>query len=183
MKYIARRFEMKGGGFCVLRSPEPWDAAQRIAFLKTVNAETPFMARGADDSPADEMLVADMLDEQLEDSLVLEIAAFFGGEMIACGGISPVSRAYPRKLHRASFGICVRKAFWGQGIGSAILQALMDSAVRMGYSQIELTVVSDNLRAIGMYERNGFVKTGCMPDALKLEDGTYCDEIWMIRKI
>ena len=183
MKYIARRFRMKGGEFCVLRSPEPWDAAQRIAFLKTVNAETPFMARSAEDSPTDEMLVADMMDDQLEDDLVLEIAAFSGDEMIACGGISPVSRAYPRKRHRASFGICVRKAFWDQGIGSAILNALADSAVQMGYSQIELTVVSDNQRAIALYEKSGFVYAGCMPDALKLEDGTCCDEIWMVRKI
>ena len=61
MKYIARRFKMKGGEFCVLRSTESWDAAQRIAFLKAVNAETPFMARGAEDSPEDEALVADML--------------------------------------------------------------------------------------------------------------------------
>lgn len=183
MKYIARRFKMKSGEYCVLRSPEPRDAAQRIAFLKAVNAETNFMARGADDSPTDEMLVADMLDDQLGDALVLEIAAFFADEMIACGGISPASRAYPRKRHRASFGICVRKDFWAQGIGSAILEALTISAAQMGYSQIELTVVSDNIRAISLYEKSGFVQVGCMPDALKLEDGSCCDEIWMVKRI
>lgn len=183
MKYIARRFKMKGGEYCVLRSPEPQDAAQRIAFLRTVNAETPFMARGAKDSPADETMVAELLADQLEDELDLEIAAFFGDEMIASGGISPVSRAYPRKRHRASFGICVRRAFWGQGIAGAIIDALIAEAAKMGYSQIELTVVSDNLRARGLYQRCGFAEVGCMPDALRYEDGSSRDEIWMVRKI
>lgn len=188
MKYIARRFRMKGGEYCVLRSPEPQDAAQRIAFLKAVNAETSFMARGANDSPADEAMVADLfadqlVADQLEDDLVLEIAAFVGDEMIASGGISPVSRAYPRKRHRAGFGICVKKAYWEQGLGKSITDALIIEAAKMGYTQIELTVVSDNLRARALYEKCGFVQTGCMPDALKYEDGTCRDEIWMVKKI
>lgn len=183
MKYIARRFRMKNGAYCVLRSPEPTDAAQRIAFLRQVNGETPFMARGADDSPADEAIVAEILADQLEDELVVEIAAFCGDEMIACGGISPVARAYPRKKHRALLGICVRKKFWGQGLGSAIIAALAEESARLGYGQIELTVVSDNLRARGLYERCGFETVGCMPAALKYEDGSCCDEIWMVRRI
>ena len=167
MKYIARRFQMNNGEYCVLRSPEFRDAAQRIAFLRQVNSETPFMARGADDSPTDEEMVAGLLDEQIEDSMTLEIAAFIGDEMAACGGISPVSRAYPRKKHRAGFGICVKKAYWGQGLGGKIISALSDEAMKMGYTQIELTVVSDNVRARKLYERCGFVNVGCMPDALR----------------
>jgi len=183
MKTIARRFRMKNGEYCVLRSPDARDAAQRIAFLRCVNAETPFMARSAQDSPADVELVADLLDEQLEDGLSLEIAAFIGDEMIASGGISPVSRAYPRKRHRAVFGICVRKAWWGQGLGKAIADTLCAEAAQMGYSHIELTVVSDNLRARALYERCGFVQIGCMPGALKYEDGESRDEIWMMKEI
>ena len=183
MKYIARRFRMKGGDHCVLRSPEPSDAAQRIAFLKMVNAETPFMARGANDSPADGEMVADLIADQLEDDWVIEIAAFIGDEMIASGGVGPVSRAYPRKRHRASLGICVRRAYWGQGIASAIIDALAAEAARIGYSQIELTVVSDNLRARALYERCGFRQVGCMPNARRYEDGTFRDEIWMVKEI
>lgn len=174
---------MKGGEHCVLRSPEPWDAAQRIAFLRTVNAETPFMARGASDSPADESVVADLFADQLEDKAVLEIAAFVGDEMVASGGISPVSRAYPRKRHRASFGICVKKAYWGQGLGTAIIDELTAEAAKLGYAQIELTVVSDSLRARGLYERCGFETVGCMPNALRYEDGSCRDEIWMVKRL
>ena len=183
MKYIARRFQMKSGEFCVLRSPEPGDAAQRVSFLRQVNGETDFMARGSEDSPVDIELVAEMIADQLEDERTLEIAAFIGDEMIASGGISPVARAYPRKRHRASFGICVKKAFWGQGIAGAIMRALVDEAEGLGYSQIELTVAADNLRARRLYEKCGFREMGCVPDALKYADGSCQDEILMIRQI
>lgn len=183
MKYEARVFQMKSGQRCVLRSPEPGDAAQRIAFLRQVNGETSFMARGADDAPGDAALVADVIAEQLEDAAVLEIAAFFGGEMIACGGISPVSRSYPRKRHRAQFGICVRKRFWSEGLGGEILTALLREAPGMGFSQVELTVVSDNVRAQRLYRRLGFEEIGRMPDALRYEDGSCRDEIWMVNRL
>lgn len=183
MKYIARRYRLKDGGYCILRSPEPGDAAARIDFLRAVNTETDFMARSANDSPSDEDVVAEILADQLEDDAAVEIAAFAGAEMIACGGISPVSRAYPRKRHRASFGICVRRAHWGRGLGAAILNALAVEAEQMGYSQIELTVVADNLRARSLYERCGFAEMGRMPDALRYEDGSFRDEIWMARKL
>ena len=103
--------------------------------------------------------------------------------MIACGGISPVSRSYPRKRHRAQFGICVRKRFWSEGLGDEILTALLREAPGMGFSQVELTVVSDNVRAQRLYRRLGFEEIGRMPDALRYEDGSCRDEIWMVNQL
>lgn len=183
MKYIARRFRLKNGDFCMLRSPEASDAAQRIDFLRTVNAETDFMARGAEDSPADENVVAEILADQLEDDAAVEIAAFVGEKMIACGGIGPVARAYPRKRHRASLGVCVRRAYWSQGLGTALLDALTVEAEKLGYSQIELSVAHDNLRARALYARCGFDETGRIPNALRYDDGSSRDEIWMVRSL
>ncbi len=183
MKNIARRFQMKGGEFCVLRSPEARDAAQRVAFLRQVNGETPFMGRGSQDSPSDVDMVAEILQDQLEDDRTLEIAAFVGDEMIASGGISPVARAYPRKAHRASIGLCVKKERWGQGLGRRLIEELTKAAVRMGYTQIELTVAANNTRAINLYEKCGFKEAGRMPNALKYEDGHTSDELSMVKII
>lgn len=183
MQIVARCFRMKNGEICVLRSPESRDAAQRIVFLRKVNGETDFMARSADDSPGDLWLVEDMLEDQLRDALVLEIAAFRGEEMIACGSVGPVSRAYPRTLHRAKFGLCVAKDFWSQGLGGAILEALVAEAPGMGYSQIELNVAEANSRARRLYKRFGFVETGRTPNAVRYEGGGFGDEIQMVRML
>lgn len=181
MHIIARNFRMKNGENTVLRSPGARDAAQRIAFFRLVNDETPFMIRSAGDSPEDLWLVEDILEDQLRDEASLEIAAFVGEEMVACGNLGPVSRAYPRTRHRARFGICVRKDFWGQGLGGAIVETMIREAPAMGYSQIELSVNAGNERAVGLYRKFGFVETGRTPNAIRYEDGSVADEIQMVR--
>ena len=99
--------------------------------------------------------------------------------MIACGGISPVARAYARRRHRAQLGVAVRKEYWNQGIATAILNRLIEAAPGMGFSQIELSVVADNERAQALYRKLGFREIGRIPNALQSEDGSRRDEIWM----
>ena len=56
--------------------------------------------------------------------------------------------------------IAVRPGYWGQGIGSALLGALLDEARRRGCVQVFLEVRADNLRAQGLYQRRGFEEIG-----------------------
>ena len=44
-------------------------------------------------------------------------------------------------------------------------------------------IVSDNEKAIKMYESFGFVATGKRPHAWKYEDGTYADMLFMIKPL
>lgn len=53
-------------------------------------------------------------------------------------------------------GLCVAPAARGQGIGSALMAALMDEARGRGYSAIRLEVIDTNIRARALYERLGF---------------------------
>ncbi len=53
-------------------------------------------------------------------------------------------------------GICVAHACRGQGVGSALLDALMDEARARGYGAIRLEVIDTNIRARALYERMGF---------------------------
>lgn len=48
---------------------------------------------------------------------------------------------------------------------------------------MEPDVVSRNERAIALYEKMGFVRTGIKPDAMKHKDGTYDDDIMMVKKL
>jgi len=54
----------------------------------------------------------------------------------------------------------VAPAAWGRGIGTRLLADVLDHAVRSGVSRIELWVLSDNERAIAVYERAGWRRTG-----------------------
>jgi ribosomal-protein-alanine N-acetyltransferase len=56
--------------------------------------------------------------------------------------------------------IAVSRASWGQGIGSALLGALIDEARRRRCTQVFLEVRKDNPRARGLYLRRGFEEIG-----------------------
>ena len=63
--------------------------------------------------------------------------------------------------HTASLGMMVHDQFQGQGIGRKLLSALLDIADNyLALVRVELEVFADNARAIGLYERMGFVHEG-----------------------
>ena len=59
----------------------------------------------------------------------------------------------------------------------------IDQARANGFEQLELGVYSDNSRAIHLYEKFGFERYGIQPRAFKLKDGTYRDEIIMVKML
>jgi len=56
--------------------------------------------------------------------------------------------------------IAVRPAYWGKGIGSALLGALLAAARDRGCTEVFLEVRADNARAHGLYLRRGFEELG-----------------------
>jgi ribosomal-protein-alanine N-acetyltransferase len=56
--------------------------------------------------------------------------------------------------------LAVDPAHWGQGIGSALLSALVDEAGRRGYTEVLLEVRENNPRARRLYLRHGFTEIG-----------------------
>ena len=73
----------------------------------------------------------------------------------------------------------VRKQYWGLGIGSLMLDALIawarDTQI---IKKINLRVRTDNQRAIALYERKGFVFEGTIRREIFL-DGKFFDHHWM----
>ena len=54
-------------------------------------------------------------------------------------------------------GIFVAPSARGQGVGTALLQAIMIEAKTRGYAHVRLDVIDTNPRARTLYERSGFV--------------------------
>ena len=82
--------------------------------------------------------------------------------------------------HRASLGIAVVQEYWNTGLGTVLINGAIDLARKAGYEQLELGVFSDNSSAIHLYQKLGFREVGRMPNAFKLPDGSYSDEIMMV---
>ncbi len=56
--------------------------------------------------------------------------------------------------------LAVATRCWGQGIGSALLRALMTEARKRGCAEMFLEVRTDNNRAKDLYRRHGFTEIG-----------------------
>ncbi|SCK04880.1 GNAT family N-acetyltransferase [Vogesella sp. LIG4] len=89
----------------------------------------------------------------------------------------------PRLAHIAELGITVHPAQHGQGVGSALLQALLQQVGDyLPYRRLQLTVYSDNAPAIALYEKYGFVREATLRgDGLR--HGGYHDCLLMARAV
>ena len=75
--------------------------------------------------------------------------------------------------------ISVAQDYWGLGIGRALTEACIESAKAAGYIQLELAVVSENLRAITLYKKLGFVEYGRNPKGFRSRLSGFQEIIYM----
>ena len=66
----------------------------------------------------------------------------------------------PGGLQADVLTIAVRESRWGLGIGSALLDALIQAARDRDCAEVFLEVRADNPRAHGLYQRRGFAEIG-----------------------
>ena len=89
--------------------------------------------------------------------------------------------AHVRRRHAMGLGMSVTLAAQGQGVGSALMAALCNYAdARVGLKRIELTVCTDNARAVRPYQRSGLVIEGILK-GYALREGRYVDAYAMAR--
>jgi putative acetyltransferase len=87
--------------------------------------------------------------------------------------------ANPRKNHIGEIGIMVNKDYQGRGIGRRLMEELIDLAQNwLMLRRIQLDVISDNEKAINLYESLGFKIEGEKIDAVK-RNGSYANEYVM----
>ena len=182
MRIEPREYKLQDGRILTVRSVEGEDAAAYAACRQKIYRETYFMARYPEESEADLEKMRVGLEKCAESPLNFEIGAFCGEEAVGSLGVSQV-RPHLKYRHRAVMGISLLKEYWGCGLGSYLMQLAIDQTRTNGFEQLELGVFEDNVRAIHLYEKFGFAKYGVSPRAFKLKDGTYRDEIIMVRML
>ena len=184
MEFQGKAIVLKDGRSVLLRAPRPEeDAPEMVRYLPEVLGETHFMLR----YPEEQRITVEQELGILERSLASEdemlILCEAEGEIVGSSHISFMSSRIKTR-HRATVGIALRKAWWGQGIGTAMMRELIDMACqREDVEQIELQYIEGNVRARALYEKLGFRVAGIFPDAVKLKDGTLLNEYHMILKL
>ncbi len=181
MLFKEERFTLKGHEI-ELRSAKDEDAEVLIDGLKEVCGETDFLLAYKDEinlTIEDEIKFIQGNNKSEGDGLVM---AFVDGEY--AGNASFNSNGRRRRFaHRGSIGIALKLRFTGLGLGPIMLERILEKMKECGLEQAELDVFATNARAIHVYEKLGFRECGRIPKAAKYDDGTYADEVHMVRSL
>ena len=116
--------------------------------------------------------------DAVADPRCLQLSAELGGELVGNLGLRP--DPHPGSAHVAWVGMSVGARWRGLGIGGALLEASATWAAANAVRKLALGVFPENRRAIGFYERHGFVREG-LRRAQYDRAGRYHDEVLMAR--
>lgn len=149
------------------------DASDIVAFYNMTGGETSYLSFEKDEYPMS-------VKEQEEDIQGLEgngnnrmLLALDGTKITGIATIHSSSKIKSR--HDGELGIVVAKKYQGKGIGTKLMQQLIDWAKTNGVTtRISLDTRADNVTAVSLYLKLGFIVEGLRTNSTLL-DGTYYD--------
>lgn len=169
---------LKDGRECVLRNGDEADGKDAADIFNLTHSETDFLLTYPDECLLDAKSESSFLKEKTESENEIEILAFVDGKIAGTAGFEAVGKKF-KLSHRAEFGVSVAKEFWGLGIGSELTKCCIECAKKAGYVQLELNVVSENARAVALYEKLGFKEYGRNPKGFKKRPNGFQELIYM----
>lgn len=176
----SKTYVLKDGRQLYIRCPLVTDAKKLLDTYKTACGESRNLSRDISEFnitiEKEEMFIKS-IDKSPRHIMLM---AFVDGEHAGNADIAQKSEL-SRDRHRCTLGIALVNKFTGLGIGTILITELIEIAKSLGYEQMELIVVSHNIKAKKLYERLGFNQVGIIPHGQKYSDGSYADLIHMVK--
>lgn len=164
----------------LLRSVYPDDAVSLINLTHRILQQPGIMVTAPDEFDVTEDQERKWITEHLDQEGWVAIAAESEKNII---GFIDMNTGTRRSLsHRGILGICIHPDWQNAGIGPLLMDALFSWAATVpSIEKITLAVISENDRAIHLYQKYGFIMEGHRHKEIKRSDGTYQDDILMAR--
>ena len=163
----------------ILRCPTKYDAIELSKLRVEIDGETENLGREAGEG----LLTPEDFEKLIYEDSIAEKAIFLVAEVE--GKIVGFTRCEGSQLsrfrHKAEFGICISREYWGYGIGKVLLENILKWADSVGIKKISLTVVQTNTKANQLYKRYGFVEEGLLIKERIHKDGNYYNTVIMAR--
>ncbi len=151
----------------IIREAVPEDAEKLIIFMKKIGGETDNLTYGPEGLGISAEDEAAFLAGIKNDNCSVFYCAWKGTDLVGTANLCGLPR---RMSHRAELGISILKSEWNNGIGTKLMEYLIDYAKKQGIEIINLEVRSDNSAAIHLYEKYGFKRCGSIPAFFKIDE-------------
>lgn len=161
----------------IIRKIEIEDAENIIEYVEARSAESDNLTFGVGEFNMTIENERKFLQSIIDDDNSMMLLALKGHEII--GQIHYSGQKRKRVRHVGEFGMTVAKAYWGQGIGRALLESMIEWAKASPYCEkINLRVRDDNINAIALYRSMGFKVEGLLKRDMKI-NGEFVDAMMM----
>jgi RimJ/RimL family protein N-acetyltransferase len=154
------------------------DAGALLALKRSLDRETSFMLLEPDERTTTEADVAEQLHSVAARPNSVVIVADAAGELV--GYVEAIGGGVRRNRHTVHVVIGVRQSHAERGLGRRLLAELESWARASDIRRLELTVMTHNERALGLYRKMGYQVEGTRRGALFV-DGELVDELWMAK--
>lgn len=167
------KVQIKNGEYILLREAKKEDAKKIIEYIELRAGESDNLTFGPGEFKVSIEEEENILESAAKSNTTLYLIAELNGEIV--GLLNFFNGKRPRTQHSGEFGISVAKQYWGIGIGRSLIEYLIQWAKASGIiTKINLHVRTDNVLAIELYEKLGFVVEGRITRNMII-DGIYYD--------
>jgi RimJ/RimL family protein N-acetyltransferase len=153
------------------------DAAELLDFIRQVTGETPFLRFFPEEVTLNVEQERDFIRKFSAGNTSRLLVARIGGKVAATASIE--GTPLKKFRHRGELGIAVLQCHWGKGLGTRLMQELLDWArANPLLSKLILHVNVENHAAVHLYLKCGFRREGLLSRDFYY-DGRYVDTLIM----
>lgn len=165
-------YTLKSGITLEIREALESDAGELVQYVEEISVECDYLSFGPGEFGISEEEEVEFLKSFREENGKVYILGLVDQKIVASISFSNGKRK--RVQHYGEFGMSVRKEYWGIGIGSILIDTLIDWAKSHELvTKINLMVREDNNRAIGLYIKKGFKIEGRIPRGIRFKEAYY----------
>ncbi|NLB32241.1 MAG: GNAT family N-acetyltransferase [Tissierellia bacterium] len=174
---IIREVKLNNGYKLILKKAEVEDAPKMVEYLNIIGGQSDNLLFGKNEYHLNIEQEKEYLKNLDNTPKTLMLLGLVDGKLVSTAQISASGRK--RIAHNSEIAISVIKDYWHMGIGTAVMEELINYAQNTKtIKNVTLGVRKGNDNAIKLYEKLGFIKVGEHKDFFKI-DGKFYDEILM----
>ena len=175
MAIESKVFTAKDGRKVVLRSVKWEDLDDLLEMINSLVEEDADITRTKKVTRAEEAEWLGRYLAQMEKKEIINCAAEVKGKVIAN---SEIGKREDPMSHVGGFGIAIKQGYRNIGIGTQIMQSLIEESKKAGLRILVLDVFNSNCIAKHLYRKMGFKEAGRIPKGIH-KNGEYVDLIRM----